>query len=105
MPIPITIAGRTFATKEAFIEHCQVILHREEPDTDISGDDANFVEAVLFARPDKVAELSGRRVVRYLRKMHRHNTPCFFAELEDSTLLDFSYMKFVNAYPAKTTAF
>lgn len=98
MPIQIDNAGRTFASKRAFVEHCQSILHREPMGTEITGEDRKFVEAIFLGRSDKMAECKGRRIVRFLRKMHRHNTPCFFAELEDGTLLDFSFMKFKNSY-------
>lgn len=104
MGIKLEIGGVAFPTKEAFIAHCRAILYRNMMDTEITGEDAVFVEALLYARPDKVAELAGRKVVRYLRKMHRHNTPCFFAELDDGSLLDISYMKFINAYPRSTEA-
>jgi hypothetical protein len=36
--------------------------------------------------------------------MHRHNTPCFFAELDDGSLVDISFMKFINMYPHPTAA-
>lgn len=104
MGMQIVIGGVTFPTKEAAIMHCRMILHREDWDTEVTGDDAAFVEALLYARPDKVAELAGRKIVRYLRKIHRHNTPCFFAELDDGSLLDISFMKLVKAYPRPTTA-
>ncbi|RWE30482.1 DUF3223 domain-containing protein [Mesorhizobium sp.] len=101
MGIEIVIGDISFPTKEAAIAHCRAILHRSSLDTEITGNDASFVEALLYARPDKVAELAGRKVVRYLRKMHWHNTPCFFAELDDGSLLDISFMKFINAYPQR----
>jgi hypothetical protein len=104
MGIEFKIGGVSFQTKEAAIAHCRAILHRKELDTEITGEDAAFVEALLYARPDKVAELAGRKVVRYLRKMHRYNTPCFFAELNDGSLLDISFMKLINAYPRSTAA-
>ncbi|RLP25783.1 DUF3223 domain-containing protein [Mesorhizobium sp. YM1C-6-2] len=104
MPISIAIAGMTFTSKEAFIDHCRAILYRSPLETEIVGDDREFVDAILHARPDKLAEMAGRRPVRYLRKMHRHNTPSFFVELDDGRLLDFSFMKFVNAYPRPTAA-
>lgn len=93
-----------FASKSEFIDRFQAILHRDELDTEIEGDDVKLVEALLYARPDKAAELGDRKVVRYLRKMHRHNTPCLFAELDDGDLLDISFMKFINAYPDETAA-
>lgn len=95
----IVVGNIRFETKEAAIAHCRVILHSDALDTEIMGDDAVFVEAVLHARPDKLAELGDRKIVRYLRKMHRHNTPCFFAELDDKTFLDISFMKLINSYP------
>ena len=104
MGIEIVIGAVSFPTKEAAIAHCRTILYRGELETEITGKDAAFVEALLHARPEKVAELGGRKIVRYLRKMHRHNTPCFFAQLEDGSLLDISYMRFINAYPHPTSA-
>lgn len=100
----IVIGGIAFVTKEAAIEHCRAVLYRDAMETEIVSDDAAFVAALLHARPDKLAELAGRKVVRYLRKIHRHNTPCFFAELEDGSLLDISFRKFINAYPRSTAA-
>lgn len=94
----ISIGEWSFPTKQAAIVHCQAILYRNVLDTEITGDDAAFVEALLHARPDKMVELAGRKVVRYLRKMHRRNTPCFFAELDDGALLDISFMKFIKTY-------
>jgi hypothetical protein len=104
MGIEIVVGGVPFQTKEAAVAHCRAILHRDKLDTEITGEDAAFVEALLYARPDKVAELAGRKVMRYLRKMHRHNTPCFFAELDDGSLLDISFMKLINVYPRSTAA-
>lgn len=104
MQVEVIIGQLTFPTKEAAISHFREILYRDKLDTVIEGDDAESVEALLRARVDKVAELEERTVVRYLRKMHRHNTPCFFAELDDGTLLDVSFMKFINAYPRTTAA-
>ncbi len=100
MPIEVRIAGHVFPSKEAAIAHCQAILN--QPELEITGDDAVFVAAILHARPDKVAEMKGRRVVRYVRRKHRYPTSCFFAELSDGYLLDFSFMKFINAYPEPT---
>jgi hypothetical protein len=104
MNININIGHWSFPTKEAAIGYCRTVLYRSELETEITGEDAEFVEALLYARPDKVAELGGRKVVRYVRKMHRHNTPCFFAELDDGSLLDISFMKFINVYPDPTAA-
>jgi hypothetical protein len=102
--IEIQLGGVSFPSKGAAIEHCKAILYRGELGSVINGEDAQFVEALFYARPDKVGELGGREIVRYLRKMHRHNTPCFFAELEDGSLLDFSCMRLINAYPRSTAA-
>lgn len=96
--------GMEFASKQALIAQFREILYRDKLDTEIVGDDAKFVEALLHNRPDKVAELGERKVVRYLRMMHRHNTPGLFAELDDGAMLDISFMKFISAYPEPTTA-
>jgi hypothetical protein len=52
--------------------------------------------SLLRARRDKIAEIGVRKIVRLVRLMHRHNTPCFFAELEDGTQLDFSFYKAIE---------
>jgi hypothetical protein len=88
MPISLRFAGLTFASKAAFIEHCEAILYRDALDTEIVGEDAKFATALLNARPDKLAQLGNRRVVRYLRKANTGTAPRFFAELDDGTLLD-----------------
>jgi hypothetical protein len=100
----IIIGGIRFNSKADAIAQCRAILYRDKMGTEILGEDRVFVSNLLKARPDKLKELRGRTIVRFLRKMHRHNTPCFFAELDDGTLLDFSFMKVINAYPEPVTA-
>ncbi|WP_434054902.1 MAG: DUF3223 domain-containing protein [Roseibium sp.] len=102
MGIVVEIGGMSFPTKTAFIEHCQAILRKAEDNSEIVGEDATFVEAVLKARPEKVEEIGTRTATRYLRIKHRHNTSCFAAELDDGSLVHFSFMKFINAYPKPT---
>lgn len=92
-----TIGSYSFATKEEAVQHCRSILYASPWDTVIEGEDADFVRSLFELRADKVAEAGPRTAVRFLRKMHRYNTPCFFAELSEGTLLDFSFMKVVNA--------
>lgn len=92
----IKIGKWTFATKAAAVQHCQGILYSGDLDTEIVGDQAEFVRSIFQMRPDKVALLEGRSIRKFLRKKHRHNTPCFFAELSDGTLLDFSFMKVIK---------
>ncbi|WP_412032958.1 DUF3223 domain-containing protein [Nitratireductor aquimarinus] len=104
MKVTVVIGGLTFPSKRDAIEYYKNVLNRYEDGAEIAGVDASAIEALLYARPDKVAEMAGRKVVRYRRKMHRHNTPCFFAELDDGKLLDISYMKFINSYPQSTGA-
>lgn len=96
--LAVKIAGTQFSSKQAAIEHFRAILYRDELGSEIVGEDARSVESLLRARPDKVAELGDHKVVRFLRMMHRHNTPCFFAELDDGRLLDISFMRFINGY-------
>lgn len=95
--MPYTIGSHSFATKEEAIQRCRTILHASEWDTVIEGDDAAFVRSLYEMRADKVAEAGLRTVVRFLRKIHRRNTPCFFAELSDGTLQDVSFMKVIKA--------
>lgn len=97
--MPYKIGSKWFRTKKGVIEHCQEILHRRPLETEIEGEDAEFVRAVFALRADKVARLETRSIVRFLRKMHRHNTPGFFAELSDGSFLDFSFMKAINTLP------
>ncbi|MDX0806572.1 DUF3223 domain-containing protein [Sinorhizobium medicae] len=100
----ITIGSKTFRTRQDAIAHCQAILHREQLETEIEGEDTDFVRAVLNLRKDKMQEIGPRTVVRFLRKMHRHNTPCFFAELSDGSFIDFSFMKAINTLPRAPVA-
>ena len=96
----IRIGDKTFPSKAAAIRCCQSILHRDKLDSNIVGEDAVLVMALLKMRPDKMDEIGERGVVRFLRKAHRHSTtPCFFVELDDGAFLDVSFMKIINAYP------
>lgn len=97
--MPYKIGSKSFRTKEDAIRHCRRILYMHPMETEIEGEDAAFVRAVFDLRKDKVAALGTRTVVRFLRKMHRHNTPGFFAELSDGSFLDFSFMKAINTLP------
>ncbi|MGE6784410.1 DUF3223 domain-containing protein [Ensifer adhaerens] len=97
--MPYKIGSKSFRTKEDAIGYCQEVLHRHPLETEIEGADAEFVRAVFNLRKDKVAALETRTVVRFLRKMHRHNTPGFFAELSDGSFLDFSFMKVISTLP------
>ncbi|MDX0440632.1 DUF3223 domain-containing protein [Sinorhizobium medicae] len=92
-----TIGAATFQTKDEAVEHCRAILYRQPMDTAIEDDYAEFVSAVFQLRHDKVAELAGRTVIRFLRKKHRYPSLCFFAELSDGSLLDFSFRKVINS--------
>ena len=103
MPIEITIGNITFPSKAAVIKHCTAILRRDELDSEIVGDDAHFVDGLLRQRPDKMRELADRTVVRFIRKKHPHNTPCFCAKLSDGSYLHFSFMKMIKAYPKPTS--
>jgi hypothetical protein len=95
---PLTIAGIPFASQTAAIARARLILYAGQPGSEITGVDTEFVEALLFARPDKVTELRGRKVSRYLRdwqpKEHadRQWNLCFWAALEDGPPIDFSFM-------------
>lgn len=95
--MPYIIGSKTFRTKDDAIAHCRAVLYREPLETEIKGDDAEFVRAVFNLRADKVAVVGTQRIVRFVRKMHRRNTPGFFAELADGSFLDFSYMKVIRA--------
>ncbi|MDX1001546.1 DUF3223 domain-containing protein [Sinorhizobium medicae] len=94
--MPVTIGSKTLRTRQDAIAHCQSILHREQLETEIEGEDEEFVRSLLNLRVDKIREIGARTVVRFWRKKHRHNTPCFFAELSDGSLLDFSFMKAID---------
>ncbi|VTZ62312.1 DUF3223 domain-containing protein [Sinorhizobium medicae] len=102
--MPVKIGSESFRTKKDAIRHCRAILYRQPLETEIEGEDAEFVHAVFNLRTDKVAELGTRTIVRFLRKLHRHNTPGFFAELSDGTFLDFSFMKAINTLPRASVA-
>lgn len=96
--LSIAIGTFAFPSKTAAIKAFREVLHRDASETEIVGGDADLVKALFFARSDKVAELKNRKIVRFSRRVHPHNTPCFFAELDDGSLLDFSFMKFINGH-------
>lgn len=99
---PVTIAGIAFPTMGAAITHAQTILYAGPPGTEITGSDAEFVEALLGARADKLLDLQGMNVIRYLRDWQdqtiaeRDWTVCFWAELEDGTRVHFSFKKAIR---------
>ncbi|WP_298963569.1 DUF3223 domain-containing protein [uncultured Roseibium sp.] len=104
MGIVVEIGGMSFPSKKALKLKCREILRKDEQGTEITGDDAKIVDAILKGRPDKLAEIGSKKVVRYLRIKHPHNTPCFSAELDDGSIIHFSFMKFITAYPEATVA-
>ncbi|MGX1259349.1 DUF3223 domain-containing protein [Sinorhizobium fredii] len=95
--MPVAIGKETFRIKSDAITYCRTILYRDSLDTEIEGEDADFVRAVLNLRKDKLQEIGSRTVVRFVRKKHRRNTPCFFAELSDGSYIDFSFVKVIRA--------
>lgn len=96
MKAPVVIGGIGFPSKAAALRHCREILYRHEPGSEITGSDASFVMCLLQARAEKLAKIGDRAVVRFIRLVHRHNTECFFAELDDGTILDISFYKAVD---------
>lgn len=96
-----TIGKYSFRTKKDIITSCSKILHKKPIGSVIDVQDEEFVRNIFRLRKDKVAELASREVVRFLVKMHRHNTPSFFAELSDGSFMDFSFNKAVKALPVK----
>lgn len=104
MPITVYVGDYVFPSKASFIEYCRKILYQDDLETEISGQYAEFVNAILQARPDKLKEIGSRKTVRFWRKMHAHNTPSFFVELDDGEFLDISFMKFIMSYPNLTGA-
>jgi hypothetical protein len=100
---PLTIAGIAFSGQAAAIRHCREILYRDQPGTEITGPDVQVVEALLCARADKLLDLQGLNVIRYLRNTQPgpfKRTLCFWAELEDGTLVDFSFKKAITMLAA-----
>jgi hypothetical protein len=100
---PLTIAGIAFRSQEAAIRHCRAILYGGEAGSEITGEDADFVEGLFCARADKLVNLHGLNVIRYLRNTQPgpfKQTLCFWAELEDGTLVDFSFMTAIDLLAA-----
>jgi len=102
MPKPLVIAGIRFSSQSAAVEHARRILHADAPGTAIVGADAEFAEELLGIRPDKILDLQGMNVVVYWRDWRpteygdRRWNMCFWAELEDGTRVDFSFMKAIK---------
>lgn len=96
MPKPITIATTRFRSIAAARERCRKILSGGRPGTEVIGDDAEFLKALLDARPDKIAEIGARQIVRFWRDVQPGpftQTRCFYAELDDGSRVDFSFEK------------
>lgn len=87
---PLTIDGRYFPTQSFAVEHAQATLYRDVLGSQVQGADERFVRALFLGRQGKLAELRGREIAKVWRKSNRYGTTCFFIELEDGTLVDFS---------------
>jgi len=103
MPKQVTIAGILFASQVAGERHAQDILYADEMGTPVDSQHWPFLQQLLFARPAKVAELSGRKVIGFVRdrQPHEHShkvwTENFWAVLEDGGRLDFSFKQSIKA--------
>jgi hypothetical protein len=91
------IGNETFATKKKAIEKCRSLLHSGGPDNVVIGPkDEALLSALFHARPQKVAELRGRKIVGWTREKNPMNAN-FAAMLDDGNSLHFSYLKSIKA--------
>ncbi|MBZ0217396.1 MAG: DCL family protein [Fimbriimonadaceae bacterium] len=104
MAKPVTINGTKFPTKLAAEAECRRML-KGKAGSKVTGRSAEFVEALWYARPDKIALLKGRKIIYFIRHFEREKnfgTMCFHAVLDDGEKIDFSYFKSVDEL-AKTS--
>lgn len=100
----ITIGPIQFPTRLDAVLYCRDILYGGAPGTELSEEEAAFVEHLLRVRPEKLAEIGDRKIVRYLRDWQprehadREWTICLYVELDDGTRIDLSYIKAIDLY-------
>jgi hypothetical protein len=96
MPIPFHIGPYRYSSKAAANCELTALLHSVPDNGEYLGEARRLVEAVFMARTDKVALLGSRTIIRFRRGRNAYNTPCFYADLDDGSTLDFSFMKLLR---------
>lgn len=94
---PITIAEEYFPSLQAVTRRLSALLGAGGIDDPITKpEDTALLHALFHARPEKAAELKGRRIVGWGRE-RTNKSPCFAALLDTGEKLHFSYPKSLKA--------
>lgn len=108
MPIPIQIGRFTFPSKAAAERHFQYLLYKKDYDGEFVGEDRELLEAAVFMRADKVAEMAGRQIVRIYRgpalgstRQPLFGTICIWIAFDVGQPVDFSFMKLLAGLTSK----
>jgi hypothetical protein len=89
----ITIGSRTFATRDAALEHVREVRDRHVPRAKIVGEDDAFLRDLFLLHPDASQKLSGHEILHFEVRRNRHGTRSFYLKRSDGFLDDFSVMK------------
>lgn len=101
MPNSLSILGEFFPSQKAAEVPYRELLNSGDTDQLITdGDNVKRLEVLFFARPEKVAELKGRKITHWGR-VGNTETICFAAFLEDGSHVHFSIKKSVRALAQK----
>jgi hypothetical protein len=90
---PITIGGRTFATRDAALEHVREVRDRHVLRAKIVGEDDTFLRDLFVLHPEASEKLSGHTILHFEVRRNRHGTKSFYFKRSDGFLDDFSFMK------------
>lgn len=100
MPVPIQIGRFTFPSKAAAERHFRALLYKADYNREFAGEDRELLEAAVFMRTDKAAEMAGRTIVRIYRGLALgttgrplFGTVCFWVAFDRGQPMDFSFMK------------
>ena len=90
---PITIGSRTFATRDAALEHVREVRDRHVLRVKIVGEDDAFLRDLFVLHPQASEKLSGHTILHFEVRRNRHGTKSFYFKRSDGFLDDFSFMK------------
>lgn len=83
--------GKVYKTKKAITEELRRILRSHPMEEDISGEDGDFLMAVIAWHPD-AADKIGCGIKRFFVRMNEaYRTPSFWLERRDGTQTDWSF--------------
>ncbi len=91
----LTIAGRTFATRDELHEAIKEVLHARPPDEDLT-EDYPFLRELINQHPDAKHKIGIG--IRAFQIQHVYGSRCFRLFRVDGSSTDFSYLKCVRKF-------